>query len=118
MNHNRHVGDRTGMWWAMALNMVVSMPPSRTETSNPLRTGQLQRLMPLAPERTLSRQLRKLEQDGIVNRTVHPEVPPHVEYRLTPLGETLEALVTGMNAWGKNYPSTTPQDTQRLTSRD
>lgn len=70
-----------------------------------LRTSELQRLMPLAPERTLTRQLRELEEDGIITRTVHPEVPPRVEYSLTELGGSLHNIVRLMNEWGRAYPA-------------
>lgn len=69
----------------------------------PRRFNELGRLLPLAGRKTLTRQLRELEEDGIVQRTVYPEVPPRVEYALTDLGRTLGAVVTSMNAWGKDY---------------
>ena len=46
-------------------------------------------------------QLRKLEADGIVKRTVFPEVPPKVEYELTELGQSLEPVLLGMRDWGE-----------------
>lgn len=68
-----------------------------------LRSAELGRRLPACPPRTLTRQLRELEEDGIVQRTVYPEVPPRVEYALTDLGRTLGAVVTSINAWGKDY---------------
>lgn len=67
------------------------------------RFGELSRLLPEANRKTLTRQLRELEEDGIVNREVHAEVPPKVEYSLTELGQTLAPLVDAMNRWGTNY---------------
>lgn len=64
------------------------------------RFSELGRLVPLANRKTLTRQLRELEEDGIVERTVHPEVPPRVEYSLTPLGASLAPVVGAMDAWG------------------
>lgn len=73
-----------------------------------LRSGELSRRMPGAPPRTLTRALRELEADGVVERTIHPEVPPRVEYGLTPLGESLQDVVRAMNAWGEAYPGPMP----------
>ncbi|WP_202912044.1 winged helix-turn-helix transcriptional regulator [Nesterenkonia muleiensis] len=68
-----------------------------------LRFGELGRLIPLVNRKTLTRQLRELEEDGIVTRVVYPEVPPKVEYSLTSLGLSLAPLVQVMNAWGEAY---------------
>lgn len=70
-----------------------------------LRYGQLTRLVPLAPPRTLTRQLRELEDDGIVHREIFAEVPPRVEYSLTDLGTTLTPIVEQLDAWGQRYPT-------------
>ena len=50
---------------------------------------------------TLTRQLRELERDGFLRRTVYGEVPPRVEYTLTPLGESFAPLLTQMLAWSE-----------------
>ncbi|SEI53826.1 transcriptional regulator, HxlR family [Dyadobacter sp. SG02] len=54
-------------------------------------------------EKTLTAQLRKMEQDGIVTRVVYPEVPPRVEYQLTPLGQSLETIYDALMNWGERY---------------
>lgn len=54
-------------------------------------------------EKTLTAQLRELETDGIVSRTVYPEVPPRVEYTLTDLGRSLESVFSSLDDWGKAY---------------
>jgi DNA-binding HxlR family transcriptional regulator len=54
-------------------------------------------------DRTLTRQLRELEDDGLVHREVFAEVPPRVEYSLTPLGHSLRPVVTTLEAWGKQW---------------
>ncbi|WP_460706133.1 winged helix-turn-helix transcriptional regulator [Myceligenerans halotolerans] len=69
----------------------------------PLRFGVLNRAVGPVTPRVLTRQLRDLEADGIVHREVYPEVPPRVEYSLTPLGESLAGLVEDLNRWGKTY---------------
>lgn len=67
------------------------------------RFNELGRLVPLANTKTLTRQLRELEADGIVQRTAYPEVPPRVEYALTELGRSLELIVDAMDAWGADF---------------
>ncbi len=67
------------------------------------RFGELSRLTGTATQRTLTLQLRELEADGIVKRTVYPEVPPRVEYELTELGRSLEPVLMLMCAWGETF---------------
>lgn len=69
----------------------------------PVRYGALGRLVGPVTPRVLTRQLRELESDGIVERTSYPEVPPRVEYSLTTLGKALEPFVNALNEWGKQY---------------
>ncbi len=64
------------------------------------RFSELERAVPQVTQKMLTQQLRELERDGIVGRTVYPQVPPKVEYRLTPLGETLKPVVAAMCRWG------------------
>ena len=65
------------------------------------RFGELTRLLGGISARTLTRQLRELEQCGIIQRHVHQQVPPKVEYSLTPLGRALEPVLAAMHAWGE-----------------
>ncbi|OQW30506.1 MAG: HxlR family transcriptional regulator [Nitrospira sp. SG-bin1] len=51
-------------------------------------------------QKMLTQQLKELERDRIVHRTVYPQVPPKVEYSLTPLGRSLEPIVEAMHRWG------------------
>jgi len=67
------------------------------------RFGELRRLLPNATARMLTLQLRELEADGLLRRKVFAEVPPRVEYTLTPQGASLGPIVTAMGAWGKAY---------------
>ncbi|GAC69721.1 winged helix-turn-helix transcriptional regulator [Gordonia soli] len=67
------------------------------------RFGELHRALPPVTPRMLTRQLRELEDDGLVLRTAYPEVPPKVEYSLTELGRTLEPLLIGLRSWGELY---------------
>ncbi len=67
------------------------------------RFNELRRLIPDVTQRTLTRQLRELERDRIVARTVYPEVPPRVEYVLTDFGKTLIPILEALYVWGKEY---------------
>ncbi|MDA8390509.1 MAG: helix-turn-helix domain-containing protein [Gammaproteobacteria bacterium] len=67
------------------------------------RFNELLRLMPAVTHRMLTRQLRELESDGIIGRTVYPEVPPRVEYALTEFGLSLEPVLAALQVWGTQY---------------
>lgn len=67
-----------------------------------LRYAELKKLLPGISERILWAKLKGLEKDGIIRRTVFPEVPPRVEYRLTELGRSLERLLEMMDRWGES----------------
>ena len=67
------------------------------------RFGELRRRVPNCTERMLTLQLRELEEDGLVTRTVFAEVPPRVEYELTAFGRSLEPILLGMREWGERY---------------
>lgn len=65
------------------------------------RFSELRKLIPGITEKMLSMQLRQLEKDGFVSRTVHAEVPPRVEYALTAHGKTLLPLLEEIAKWGR-----------------
>lgn len=67
------------------------------------RFGELHRFLGGISHRTLTQQLRELEADHLIRRKVYPEVPPKVEYSLTPLGESLEPVLIAMHEWGEAY---------------
>jgi DNA-binding HxlR family transcriptional regulator len=64
------------------------------------RYSQLHRALARVTHKMLAQQLRELERDGVINRTVYPQVPPKVEYSLTPLGEALGPMLHAMQSWG------------------
>jgi len=68
-----------------------------------LRFGELHRLIPQATPKMLTQQLRELEENGLLIRTVYPVVPPKVEYSLTDLGRSIRPLLFGMYDWGADY---------------
>ena len=65
------------------------------------RFGELRRALAGITHRTLTQNLRDLESLGIVSRTVHAVVPPHVDYALTPLGKSLKPILEAMHSWGE-----------------
>lgn len=67
------------------------------------RFGELEKALTGISPRTLSLRLSHMEEHGIVERKVYPEVPPRVEYKLSPLGKTLGPVLKVMEEWGKGY---------------
>jgi DNA-binding HxlR family transcriptional regulator len=67
------------------------------------RFGELRRRMPRITQRMLTKQLRALEEDGLITRKIFPEVPPRVEYTLSEMGERLRPVIDVLNAWGEAY---------------
>lgn len=68
-----------------------------------LRFNQLQKGLPGVNTKMLTKQLRELEKDGVIRRTVYPEVPPRVEYAMTDFGKTLIPILRELCKWGANY---------------
>lgn len=68
-----------------------------------LRFNELSKLISSATPKMLTQQLRELENDGLINRTVYPVVPPKVEYSLTAFGESLIPILESMCSWGASY---------------
>ncbi len=69
-----------------------------------LRYSDLERAMPAVSQKMLAQQLRQLERDGLVRRTVHQQVPPKVEYSLTPWGQSLCPALDALLTWGGQRP--------------
>jgi DNA-binding HxlR family transcriptional regulator len=65
------------------------------------RFSELRRLVPGVTQRMLTTQLRELEADGVICRTVYPQVPPKVEYAVTPFGATLEPVLRELALWAE-----------------
>jgi DNA-binding HxlR family transcriptional regulator len=76
------------------------------------RFNELQRMVKGCTQRMLTLQLRELERDGVVKRTVYAEVPPKVEYSLTEFGRSLEPILLLMRDWGDKYISKLAQPEQ------
>ena len=69
----------------------------------PWRFNELQKSLEGISQKILTDSLRSMEADGIITRTVFPEVPPRVEYSLSELGESMRPILDSMEKWGKDY---------------
>ena len=69
----------------------------------PWRFNELQRNLEGISQKVLTDSLRSMEEDGIIKRTIYPEVPPRVEYALSELGESMRPIIKSMEAWGTEY---------------
>ncbi|PMB27701.1 winged helix-turn-helix transcriptional regulator [Fischerella thermalis] len=67
------------------------------------RFGELQRALPGITQKMLTQQLREMEEDGIIHRQVYAQIPPKVEYSLTPLGESLKPILYAMHDWAVQH---------------
>ena len=69
----------------------------------PWRFNELHKSLEGISQKVLTDSLRSMEEDGIITRTVYPEVPPRVEYALSELGESMRPIIKSMEAWGTAY---------------
>jgi DNA-binding HxlR family transcriptional regulator len=67
------------------------------------RFNELRRALAGITHKTLTQQLREMEADGIIHRKVYAQIPPKVEYSLTPLGKTLRPVLTAMHNWAERH---------------
>ena len=94
--HAREMLVRIADKWSMYVIHVLA-------GASPLRFNELKRRIGGVSQRMLTVTLRGLERDGLVRRTMYPEVPPRVEYQLTPLGETLRGIVCQVVTWTESH---------------
>lgn len=80
--------------WAILIMHALSQGPKRF--------GELQRELDIT-QATLSSQLKNLESEGLINRTLYPEVPPRVEYSLTEIGREFQPVLDSIEVWGRKY---------------
>ncbi|MGW7552127.1 transcriptional regulator [Streptomyces sp. WAC 06783] len=93
----RQILDRVADKWSL---LVIALLDRRT-----LRFTELRREVDGISQRMLTVTLRQLERDGLVRRTVHPVVPPRVDYELTPLGATLHDTIQALVTWTEVHQS-------------
>lgn len=75
----------------------------RNLLQRPWRFNELKKSLDGISQKVLTDSLRSMEDDGIITRTVYPEVPPRVEYALSELGESMRPIITAMEQWGITY---------------
>ncbi|MEU9730372.1 helix-turn-helix domain-containing protein [Streptomyces sp. NPDC048002] len=95
----REVLDRLGDRWTV-LVVVELAKGSR-------RYGELERAVPGISQRMLSLTTKRLCRDGLVERIVHPTLPPQVEYRLTAMGRSLSGMISALADWSRDHRSAT-----------
>lgn len=78
----------------------------RNLLSRPWRFNELKKDLDGISQKVLTDSLRSMEEDGLILRTVYPEVPPRVEYSLSSLGESLKPILDSMADWGNAYKGT------------
>ena len=78
----------------------------RNLLQRPWRFNELKRSLDGISQKVLTDSLRSMEEDGLITRTVYPEVPPHVEFALSETGESLRPILMAMQSWGTNYKKT------------
>jgi DNA-binding HxlR family transcriptional regulator len=93
----RQILDRVADKWSL---LVIALLDHRC-----MRFTELLREIDGVSQRMLTVTLRQLERDGLVRRTVHPVVPPRVDYELTPLGATLHETIQGLVTWTETHQS-------------
>ena len=96
--HAREMLVRIGDKWSVYVIHLLG-------DAGTLRFNELRSQVEGISQRMLTVTLRGMERDGLVTRTVYPEVPPRVEYALTPLGRTLRQLVRGLVKWSEEHLS-------------
>lgn len=98
---SRQILDRIGDTWSVLIVSALADGPRRYSEL----AGRIQGISP----KMLTQTLRGLERDGMIGRTIFPEVPPRVEYALTGLGRSLLGLVSGLESWAEAHISEVAQ---------
>lgn len=85
------------------------------EEHGTLRFTQLGRIVSGISQKMLTQTVRRMEEDGLVTRTVHPVIPPHVDYALTPLGSSLSEAFCGVWVWAEKHRDEIEQARRRFS---
>ena len=89
---------------------TVQLIGNKWKLDRPWRFNELKKDLDGISQKVLTDSLRSMESDGIITRTVYPEVPPRVEYRLSDLGESMRSILESMKAWGIYYQESVKND--------
>jgi len=113
--NEKQINDICGMAYALSILGGRWKPAILWRLSaQTMRYSDLKNSIVNISERMLIAQLRELEADGIVKRTVYPVVPPRVEYELTELGQTMKPMLQAMSDWGNLHRNISNEDKERL----
>lgn len=107
----RNVVSRFGNKWSFLIILLLSENGST-------RFGQLGKLIPDISTKVLSNTLRVLEADGLLKRTVFPEVPVRVEYELTDTGRSLVPIILSLTEWAQNHMTSIMQHRKDFESKE
>ena len=88
----------------------------RNLLARPWRFNELRKSLEGISQKVLTDSLRSMEEDSLVTRTVYPEVPPRVEYSLSPLGESMRPIIQAMEQWGAQYKAAKAREQQGLSA--
>jgi len=109
--NEKQINDSCGMAYSLSILGGRWKPAILCRLSHQkMRYSDLKNSIENISERMLIAQLRELESDGIVKRTVYPVVPPRVEYELTELGQTMKPMLRAMSDWGNLHKNITNED--------
>ncbi|MDR6688052.1 DNA-binding HxlR family transcriptional regulator [Arthrobacter sp. 1088] len=95
---SRVIFQRIGDKWASLVIQVLG--------DGPVRFSELRKMVHVVTPKVLTQTLRALERDGLITRTVHAQVPPRVDYELTPMGESLLQPLTLLRQWAESHVPT------------
>jgi len=101
----RDILDRVGDKWSVLVIVALAQGVHRFR--------ELQRAVPGISQRMLTLTVRRLERDGLVSRTVHPTVPPRVDYELTPMGHSLTHLLRSLADWSADHRTAIAESRRR-----
>ncbi len=104
----REVLNRVGDKWSVQIVALLG--------DGAMRFSELRRSIEGISQRMLTLTLRGLERDGLVTRTVFPEIPPRVDYELTKLGKTLLAPIQGLAEWAEEYRTSIQEAREKFDS--
>lgn len=105
----REVLNRVGDKWSVQIVALLG--------DGPMRFSELRRSIEGISQRMLTLTLRGLERDGLITRTVFPEIPPRVDYELTRLGKTLLEPISALAEWAEQYRTSIQEARQKFDGR-